>query len=249
MQELMLREAGRVGYYIENHVKLAGVEKREEVLALFENMYRIFPHWVIVTCPMMHPDIMFFTRNCSHVFGYSREYLVRNSGVENYLLHVHDDDQKDLFECITFIHNFLEDVPSEDHHLYRAVFYYRFRHADGHYIHVHDEKTALYLENSGNLYYVLFKDLTEEKAFGGVKVEVYLQGDNLTRIREFKPAMKRNPLTAREQEIVALIRQGLSMKEIAWQLKISQNTVRNIKSRLFEKYNVSNSIELLNCTE
>ena len=53
-------------------------------------------------------------------------------------------------------------------------------------------------------------------------------------------------ISKRETELVALIRKGLRTKEIADQLKISHHTVRNIRQRMFEKYNVNNSIELLN---
>jgi DNA-binding CsgD family transcriptional regulator len=69
----------------------------------------------------------------------------------------------------------------------------------------------------------------------------------MTKITEFKPSAGSN-LTSRESELVTLIKQGLSTKEIAWYLNISHHTVRNIKSRLFEKFNVNNSIELLNMT-
>ena len=41
---------------------------------------------------------------------------------------------------------------------------------------------------------------------------------------------------------------GLTTKEIAAHLNISNNTVRNIKSRMFAKYKVNNTIELLNRT-
>jgi len=96
---------------------------------------------------------------------------------------------------------------------------------------------------------VLFRDVTAERPFTGVKVELFKQEDQgLTKIREYKPAARRNALSKREQELVNLMRQGLSTKEIAWYLNISQNTVRNIKSKMFEKYNVNNSIELLNMT-
>lgn len=46
-----------------------------------------------------------------------------------------------------------------------------------------------------------------------------------------------------------MIRKGLRTKEIADQLKISHHTVRNLRQRIFEKYNVNSSIELLNKTE
>ncbi len=53
-------------------------------------------------------------------------------------------------------------------------------------------------------------------------------------------------LSKRETELVALIRKGLRTKETADHLKISHHTVRNIRQRMFEKYNVNNSIELIN---
>lgn len=246
---MLLREADRVSNYIDNQVKLVGADNRDVALELFDNMYRFFPHWVIAICPMMHPDVHYVSQNCSSVFGYSREHIIRISGLEKFMMAVHEDDQQDLYKCITLIHDFLEGIPPEEHYKQRVVLHYRFKHAEGHYIHLHDEKACMKIGNAGVLYYVLFKDITEEKAFGGVKLEMFRQDETLVKVREYRPGLNRNVLTPREQEVVSLIRQGLSTKEIAWQLKISHNTVRNIKSKLFEKYSVSNSIELLNLTE
>jgi len=106
----------------------------------------------------------------------------------------------------------------------------------------------LNLAGSGNLYYTLFRDISSERPFNGVKAELLKQDQTLQKIKEFKPSTERNPLTQREGELVTLIKQGLSAKEIAWYLNISPNTVRNIKSKLFEKYKVNNTVELLNMT-
>ena len=100
--------------------------------------------------------------------------------------------------------------------------------------------------NEGNLYYALYRDVTQERTFAGVKMELFRQGQTLSKVKDYKPSAERTQLSKREEELVTLIKQGLSTKEIAWQLSISPNTVRNIKSKLFEKFNVSNSIELLN---
>jgi DNA-binding NarL/FixJ family response regulator len=114
---------------------------------------------------------------------------------------------------------------------------------------MHDEKAILNLRGTGNLYYTLFRDITAEKPFTGVKAELFRQqGRQLDKIKEYNPSAERKPLSKREEELVTLIRQGLSTKEIAGHLKISPNTARNIKSKLFEKFNVNNSIELLNMT-
>ena len=249
IQELMLwQESERVSNYINEHVKLVGADRRDEVIDLFENMYRIFPHWVISTCPKMHPDVLYISQNCSFVVGHSREYLIANSGLDKFMKLVHEEDQQDVYKCINRVHSYLQEIPSEEHYKHRVIFHYRFRNADGEYIYLHDEKACIKLRDSGNLYYVLFRDVTKDKSFKGVKVEFFRQDDVLNKIEEYRPAPDHAPLTPREKDLVLLLRQGLSVKEVAWRLDISPNTVRNIKSKLFEKYNVSNSIELLNIT-
>ncbi|KXT79234.1 response regulator transcription factor [Streptococcus sp. DD13] len=52
-----------------------------------------------------------------------------------------------------------------------------------------------------------------------------------------------NPLSPREQEILALISKGLSNKEIAGQLFLSDGTVRNYVTGLMTKLNASNRTE------
>jgi DNA-binding CsgD family transcriptional regulator len=230
-------------------VTLAGAEQRAEVLQLFDSIHQLFPNWVISTCPMMHPDIHYATGNCPSVFGHSTEYMISHASPEKYFTHIHEADQQDLFACFSFMHKFLESVPSDEHQHYRSIYHYRFEKANGQYMYLHDEKATLHLRGSGNLYYTLFRDVTPEKTFNGVKVELFMkEQDALIKIKEHKPSTQRNPLSKRETELVALIKQGLSTKEIAWHLNISHNTVRNIKSNLFEKYKVNNTIELLNMT-
>jgi len=171
-----------------------------------------------------------------------------NLSMGNFFNYVHEADKQDLHACFTHVHDFLESIPAGWHCQYRMIFHYRFKKQNGQHIYIQDEKATLNLPGSGNLYYVLIRDITEEKKFSGVKVDLYKQDQLLNKIREYKPVAERNPLTKREGELVTLIKQGLSTKEIAWYLKISHHTVRNIKSKLFEKYNVNNTVELLNIT-
>jgi two-component system nitrate/nitrite response regulator NarL len=53
------------------------------------------------------------------------------------------------------------------------------------------------------------------------------------------------PLSKREIEVAELAIQGLTNKEIANQLHLSQHTIKNYLFRIFEKLGVSNRIELL----
>jgi DNA-binding CsgD family transcriptional regulator len=243
----LMRMSQRLTAYIEKYVKIAGAEKREEVIDLFDKMHLLFPHWVIMTCPVMHPDINYASKNFRYVFDDAAIPTINNR-IQNYFEKVHDADQEDLHSCFSFMHDYLEMIPPELHYQYRCIHHYRFKKQNGQHMYLHDEKAVLNLKDSGNFYYGLFKDISGEKIFSGVKIEVFRQENTLRKVTEYKPSAERNPLSKREGELVTLIKQGLSTKEIAWYLKISHHTVRNIKSKMFEKYNVSNTIELLNMT-
>lgn len=246
-EALLIRMAERVTSYIAKYVKLAGTEKKEEVLDLFDKMYELFPQWTIMTCPVMHPDIFYISKNYAHVFGLNNDYFI-NKNIERFFDCIHPSDQLDLHNCFSYLHDSLESIPPELHGQYRSVLHYRFKKESGQYIYLHDEKAVLNLGAAGNLYYALIRDISDEQKFSGVKLDMFKQEQSLVKIHEYKPSAERNTLTRREGELVNLIKQGLSTKEIAWYLKISHNTVRNIKSKLFEKFKVNNTIELLNMT-
>jgi DNA-binding NarL/FixJ family response regulator len=55
-------------------------------------------------------------------------------------------------------------------------------------------------------------------------------------------------LSKRELEVVHLLAQGLSNREIAQHLELSQHTVKNHLFRIFDKLGVSSRVELLNMT-
>ena len=247
-EAVLYRMVERVTSYIEETVTVAGSTKREEVFALFDSMQQLFPQWGIMTCPVMHPDISYMSANAPYILGHGHKALTLNRSMVTYFDFVHDADKQDLHNCFEYVHDHLESIPPELHFQARCVFHYRFIKSSGQPFYIHDEKAVLNLPDSGNLYYVLFRDVSAERKFSGVKVEIFRQEGSMQKIDEFKPSAEHSHLTKRESELVTLIKQGLSTKEIAWHLNISHHTVRNIKSKLFEKYKVSNTIELLNLT-
>ncbi|BAC14806.1 two-component response regulator [Oceanobacillus iheyensis HTE831] len=54
-----------------------------------------------------------------------------------------------------------------------------------------------------------------------------------------------NPLTTREEQVLKLIADGKTTKEIAGQLYLTNGTVRNYVSTIMDKLNVSNRIEAI----
>ncbi len=59
-----------------------------------------------------------------------------------------------------------------------------------------------------------------------------------------KGGRERNPLSAREREIVALVAQGYKNKEMAEKMFISEQTVKNHLHNIFDKLGVSDRLEL-----
>lgn len=64
---------------------------------------------------------------------------------------------------------------------------------------------------------------------------IYADGDDLVE----------NPLTKRESEVLALVSEGKTTKEIAGELFLSPGTVRNYMSVILDKLQVSNRIEAI----
>lgn len=65
--------------------------------------------------------------------------------------------------------------------------------------------------------------------------------------REFTSELlagKRIRLTPRERQLVGLLTQGLANKELAWQLGLTEGTVKVYMSRLFDKVGVADRFEL-----
>ena len=57
--------------------------------------------------------------------------------------------------------------------------------------------------------------------------------------------MRRSGLTPREDQIVTLITEGLSNREIATELNVKENTVKKSLLRIYDKLGVSNRVELV----
>jgi len=54
-----------------------------------------------------------------------------------------------------------------------------------------------------------------------------------------------NLLTKREEDLVRAVADGLSNRDIAGKLNLSEHTVKNYIFRIFEKLGVSNRVELV----
>jgi two-component system nitrate/nitrite response regulator NarL len=63
-------------------------------------------------------------------------------------------------------------------------------------------------------------------------------------LRQIKQGGGMNRLTPREAEVVQLLAEGMSTKEISFKLKVTDHTIRNYLSNVYDKLGVSSRVEL-----
>jgi DNA-binding NarL/FixJ family response regulator len=92
------------------------------------------------------------------------------------------------------------------------------------------------------LYSVIEKDFYHNDLVAGVLRKNVRDKEKLPRN---KPLFQQGELTEREREILILICQELTMKEIGQRLFLSENTVRNHRVNIMEKVGVNNIVGLV----
>jgi len=242
----LVRKSQTIITYLNDHLLQERSNDIHHLFTMMKTLQNIFPQWVLLSCPGQHPGVFFITDNCKDILGYSTEDFSTVHHPTFLLSRVHEDDLDDMHRCFSFIESFLKETMPYEYINLRFVLQYRFRHKHGHYITIHHEQAILPLDGADPLYYSIIKDCGDEAVFNGVKLEIYKYDSTLKKLTEFYPAGENLRLSKRERDIIGLMQTGLSTKQIAHRLSISQYTARNIKQKMFEKYKVNNSISLLN---
>lgn len=98
--------------------------------------------------------------------------------------------------------------------------------------------------------YVLKRSLSDELKLALLAVHrggLYIDAAVSQKLRDVVHSKKQKdiPLTDREIQVIALIAQGLSLKDISGQLKISVKTVETHKARSLEKLNLKSRADLV----
>jgi DNA-binding CsgD family transcriptional regulator len=224
------------------------LQRSEEVKRSLHLVEKLFPAWIIVLRDEQH-GIRFMSDNCAAFLGVSPQDA-QAKHCSDLLDRIHPEDLEAFARIRQKIDELLKNLPPGQVHDYRFVLNYRCHAPDGRYRLIHEEK--LYVANGQGHYnvFMVLRDITGEKPFTRVFLEWYkcLEGA-YRRLGTYVPAIDNaadpSPITQREVEIIQLLKEGLSSKEIASRLFISINTVRNHRSNLFKKTNARNVVELL----
>jgi two-component system nitrate/nitrite response regulator NarL len=111
-----------------------------------------------------------------------------------------------------------------------------------------DLRTALMRGAQGVLLKHLASDLLVKCVRQVMKGEYWIGrdcvGDLIDAMRNPAPQEESSVLSQRERDIVSAVIKGASNKDIAWQLGLGEQTVKNHLRRIFAKLHVANRVEL-----
>ena len=202
----------------------------------------IFPDSALTTCPISHPCVTYFSKNCEHILGHPHERLIEMDLTE-FMALTHPEDLPYLGQCYDYMKSLEPYNPAE----HRFSIYYRFRNAAGEYAHICNENLAIQTGSDAYLYIMVFSVAPSEAKFYHVKLDLNRKcKGKFKKVSTYNPRQTERLITPRQYDIVQLIAKGYANQEIAELLNVSIHTVKNHKQMLFKKINVKNSIELAN---
>lgn len=189
-----------------------------------------------------------------NMIGFDAREVIEN-GLEFVISIFHKDDFKIYNESIFGqAIEFLRRTPHEDHNQYVFTYSYRMKRADGKWIQIYqqgsyvtDPKTRLPLygialvtdisplKKGSSMIFSIDKKKNEDSRF---------DYDNIL-THHYYPDPEESRLTGREREILGRLAEGLSSKQIADKLHLSENTIVNHRKNILRKTNTKNVAELI----
>jgi DNA-binding CsgD family transcriptional regulator len=188
----------------------------------------------------------YVSQNPLFLCGYKQEEVLK-LGFDFYPLCVPPDDLKLLFELNEAGFNFFYNLPVVRRENAVIAYDFRLKHkTNKSLIMINHKLTPLLLTNEGNIWMAIcLVTLSTSKVSGNV--HIVMQDDHKrydfnekNKAFEFT---KNIGLSNREKEVLIYIAYGDNMQMISKKLGISESTIKNHKTKIFEKLHANNAVE------
>lgn len=203
-------------------------------------------HKGVIVFDFQEKKIEYVSQGHSFLCGYTADDIY-NFGTSLYLRIIKREDWQLLNNIHKACLEFFYRLPIEERWSYTASYDFKLQNKNGIFFLVHHKITPLSFDEKANLKKVLCViSLSGEKEKN--KVLMYKKNAiwecDLTHFLWKK--QQQIQLTKREKEIIYLSAQGYSVNEIADRLFIATDTVKYHRKKLFEKLDVTNTVQAIN---
>ncbi|WP_416443447.1 LuxR C-terminal-related transcriptional regulator [Leeuwenhoekiella sp. A16] len=237
--------------YDKNNLKIDGID---EFLCINQHFLNIFHHGIPMNYIVDYTSgkYLIMSKSISMILGYKPEDLIMN-GVEFILDKYHKDDLR-LFEEQIFPErlSILKTIPSEEHDNYIFTYNYRLKDKQGEYVNLMQRNCFIKSDSNCNpllsLGMVININHYKHENSAIHTVDSLKDIDGLAKTiykKKFFIFEEDKLLTNREREILLWISEGLTNRQIAYKLNISENTVINHSRNMQFKTGSSNVTALV----
>ena len=198
-----------------------------------------------------HP---FASYNFPELFDYDMD-RISNQDSSYFTLQIHPDDRHSLtLNGIKSFRHTLEAAGAKTKH--KLISEYRIN-LGGKYVRAIEQMQVLECDRDGNIWLSLCTlDISPNQSpFVRVEAKIFdmetrsvIPMPEYPEYKAFETSAARE-LTARERDVLKLVREGLLSKGISGQLNLSVNTANTYRQRIIEKLNVNNSKEAIRYAE
>jgi len=245
--------------HLQNAWYASEVAEQNEINKLL-NQFKQFGHVVHHSMPLFYcidytaQQYLIMTDAMQLIAGYHpRDFI--ESKLQKLLEVYHKDDFK-IYNQNVFTRNleFLKQTPQHLHTQHLFSYNFRFMRADGKLAHVLQRNTYITSKQTGLPLYSLgvIIDISDVKTDTVIVQTIEKMDDargisnkHLIERNYFYPDKEETVFTRREIGVLQYLAEGLSSKQIAGKLHISENTVVNHKQNMMNKANAKNTTELI----
>jgi len=201
-------------------------------------------YYYIFNC--LNASMEFISDSMCNLLGHPKSHF----RVENLAELIHPDDFIYFIEFEKKVTNFFTQLPPALVTSYKVSYDYRMRKADGGYIRILHQATAIHTDSNGAVLRVLgvHTDISQLKKTNGSTLSfIGLNGQpSFENVMEVQVSCRPNQslLSNREKQILQHLLQGMTSAQIGFTLHISKATVDRHRKNMLKKTNSKSTAEL-----
>jgi DNA-binding CsgD family transcriptional regulator len=191
---------------------------------------------------------VYVSNNSLNILGYPAEEI-KEKGLKFALSQIHPEDISIYLNVTKNIWEFLLSIPSSQRKQYKTSVDFRIRNKSGAYIRVIQQNTALKTDTLGNitLLLMMITDISHLKKSNEMTAAIISTENDGYLVWNASDTLLKSQVafSKREREIIRLLAEGFSTRQIAEKLSLSEYTVNTHRRNMLEKTKLQNARALV----
>ncbi|HEU4717634.1 MAG TPA: LuxR C-terminal-related transcriptional regulator, partial [Bacteroidia bacterium] len=205
-------------------------------------------------------DLKLFPNQFAYIIDISNGTIPTHKGFDTFLGYAdekidleflfglfHPEDVEDLMNLITQAYDYGFSLEQPSPFCVQFMVTYRIRKADGSYIKVMRQSTLFQVDREHGMISTvsMCSDITHIDGDKRIKFSMHGEEGKPFEVSDLRSKKTLQKFTRREAQLVSLISNGYSTKQIAAELGTSVQTVETQRKNMLRKYNLANTFQLV----